>query len=502
MGFIINTNINAMNAGVNTNVVQHNLSNSLEKLSSGLRINKAADDSSGMAIADSLRSQASSLGQAIRNTNDAIGMVQIADKAMDEQLKILDTIKTKATQAAQDSQSRTSREAIQSDITRLIEQLDNIAFQTSYNGINMLAGSFTNKEFQVGAYSNETIKMSIGSTTSAKIGGVRKETTATVTASGVTTLTFQNPTGGTDIELESVVISTSAGTGLGVLAETINKNSNQLEVRAFVTVMTTGSSPVQAGSIENLDINGVFVGDISGIEDNDSTGALVSAINKFTMETGVLASIDVEGKLNLTSTDGRGIKISSGTGGESLLKMGAISAVANENYGRLTLTATKAGDIAYNVKTPGDLMENVINSGGAQISLNLRAVKGRFSAEEALAGGAFANTVLSAAAGPIFGAGVTTREGAMMVMDIAESGIKQLDRTRADIGSVQQQLQVTKNNISVVQVNVKAAESGIRDVDFAEETSNFSKQNILVQAGSYALSQANAVQQNVSRLLQ
>ena len=98
MSFRINTNIQAMNAQVNTNKVGNNLSNSLEKLSSGLRINKAADDSSGMAIADSLRSQSNALGQAIRNTNDAIGMVQIADKAMDEQLKILDTIKTKATQ--------------------------------------------------------------------------------------------------------------------------------------------------------------------------------------------------------------------------------------------------------------------------------------------------------------------------------------------------------------------------------------------------------------------
>ncbi|RDU68762.1 flagellin B, partial [Helicobacter aurati] len=134
-------------------VTQRNLKDSLEKLSSGLRINKAADDASGMIIADNLRSQASALGQAISNTNDAMGIIQIADKAMDEQLKILDTVKVKATQAAQDGQTTESRRAIQSDITRLIQGLDMIGNTTSFNGQKLLSGSFTNKEFQVGAYS-------------------------------------------------------------------------------------------------------------------------------------------------------------------------------------------------------------------------------------------------------------------------------------------------------------------------------------------------------------
>ena len=213
MGYIINTNINALNAQVSSNLVQRNITNSLEKLSSGLRINKAADDSSGMAIADSLKLQANSLGQAIRNANDAIGVIQIADKAMDGQIKILDTIKAKSTQAAQDTQNRDSRQAIQKDVNRLIEQLDNIANTTAYNGIKLLSGSFTNKEFQVGAYSNETIKASIGATSSEKIGSVRKETTDNITAAGNVTLTFS--TGVDTIELETVTMSTSANTGVG-----------------------------------------------------------------------------------------------------------------------------------------------------------------------------------------------------------------------------------------------------------------------------------------------
>ena len=145
MGFRINTNIGAMNAhrlGIQNN---RSLDTSLERLSSGLRINKAADDSSGLAIADSLRSQSSSLGQAINNANDAMGIIQTADKAMDEQVKILDTIKMKSIQAASDNQSNASRDAIQKDVNRLLEQLDNIAHTTSFNGRNLLMVSSLTK---------------------------------------------------------------------------------------------------------------------------------------------------------------------------------------------------------------------------------------------------------------------------------------------------------------------------------------------------------------------
>ena len=291
MGFLkINTNIASMNAHVNSIGVNRNLDNSLEKLSSGLRINKAADDSSGMAIADSLRAQSNALGMAIRNANDAIGIIQIADKAMDEQIKIVDLIKTKAVQAAQDGQSRESRLAIQRDISRLLEQLDNIATQTSFNGMKLLAGNFTNKEFQIGAYSNETVRASIGSTMTEKIGGVRFETTATLTASANTVLTFDNPTGGAPIPLEAVPISSGPGTGMGKLAEAINKVSDRIGIRATATVMTTGDVAVQGGTLRDLTINDVLIGDIHNIQANDTNGNLVNAINSYTMQHGIRAA--------------------------------------------------------------------------------------------------------------------------------------------------------------------------------------------------------------------
>ena len=500
MAFQVNTNVNALNATAQSTFTQTSLSSSLQKLSSGLRINSAKDDASGMAIADSLRSQANALGQAIRNTNDGMGIIQIADKAMDEQVKILDTIKTKATQAAQDGQTTTTRTAIQADINRLIESLDNIAQTTSYNGLNLLAGSFTNKEFQVGAYSNQTIRASIGATSSDKIGHVRSETT-TFTALGDVALNFIAANGGQNVSIESVVISTSAGTGLGALSEAINKNSDALGgIRADYTVVMVGTDAIDAGDITSLTINGVSIGNITGIQENDKDNRLVQAINAYKDTTGVEASTDKDGRLVLTSTDGRAIRVS----GDGMSAGGAgittAAGQASTIVGSLTLTKLGAGDIKMTgAGIGGGGVANV--SGTAQTTTTLRQIKGELSADIKSAIGANAGS-WSGAVGGTLGAGVTTLKGAMLVMDIAESAIKQLDTIRADLGSIQQQMQSTINNITITQVNVKSAESGIREVDFASESANYSNLNILAQAGSYAMSQANTVQQNILRLLQ
>ena len=504
MSFRINTNIGALNAHANAMANNRALNSSLEKLSSGLRINKAADDASGMQIADSLRGQANALGQAIRNANDGIGIIQTADKAMDEQIKILDTIKTKATQAAQDGQTTETRKALQQDITRLMEELDNIAGTTSFNGQQLLSGQFTNKEFQIGAYSNTTVKASIGATSSDKIGSTRFETGITITGASEVQLKFVAVDGMHDIDLESVVISTSAKTGLGVLSETINKNSDRIHVRASWQVKEVGGDAVASGSISGLTINGVSIGDIVDVEKNDKDGKLVNAINAVKDRTGVEASIDEEGRLNLRSIDGRAIDVNTGSAG-SVLGGGDFVTTSttggNVIVGRLTLTRLDARDI----KVSGSNLSAVGFKSGqsvAQKTINLRNIKGNFSKDQASAMGANANHSLASHHANGLGAGVTTLKGAMAVMDIAEAAQKMLDKIRSDLGSVQNQLVSTINNISITQVNVKAAESQIRDVDFASESANFNKHNLLAQSGSYAMSQANAVQQNVMKLLQ
>ena len=515
MAFQANTNINALNAHVNSVVTQRNLKDSLEKLSSGLRINKAADDASGMIIADSLRSQASALGQAISNTNDAMGIIQIADKAMDEQLKILDTVKVKATQAAQDGQTTESRRAIQSDIVRLIQGLDMIGNTTSFNGQKLLSGSFTNKEFQVGAYSNESIKASIGATTSDKIGQVRIMTGGNITASSTVHTVFKNVDGVNDVKLQAVKISTSVGTGIGVLAEVINKSSDKTGIRAVANVISTSDDMIKSGTMSNLIVNGITLGDINDIKAGDSDGRLVQAFNASTNQTGVEAYTDERGRLTLRSIDGRGIKVTvdknqKGQNGKvpeiSVATMNGgqkLEGKGSENYGRLSLTRLDSRDII--VMSAADAKDTYKSLGFdkkmmAKTVVNLRDTMGAFNNDVKSAAGANFNKAV-ASGGPELGAGVTSLRGAMVVMDIAESATKILDRIRADLGSVQGQMISTVNNISVTQVNVKAAESNIREVDFAQESANFNKLNILAQSGSYALTQANAVQQNILRLL-
>ncbi|EFU0545943.1 flagellin A [Campylobacter jejuni] len=572
MGFRINTNVAALNAKANADLNSKSLDASLSRLSSGLRINSAADDASGMAIADSLRSQANTLGQAISNGNDALGILQTADKAMDEQLKILDTIKTKATQAAQDGQSLKTRTMLQADINRLMEELDNIANTTSFNGKQLLSGNFINQEFQIGASSNQTVKATIGATQSSKIGLTRFETGGRISSSGEVQFTLKNYNGIDDFQFQKVVISTSVGTGLGALADEINKNADKTGVRATFTVETRGMAAVRAGTTsDDFAINGVKIGKVE-YKDGDSNGALVSAINSVKDTTGVEASIDANGQLLLSSREGRGIKIEGSIGGGAFINKDMM-----ENYGRLSLVKNDGKDILIsgtNLSSAGFGANNFIS----QASVSLRESKGQIDANIADAMGfgsvnkgvmlaeassvsaymsaagsgfssgsgysvgsgknystGFANTIAISAASQLskvynvsagsgfssgstlsqfatmkttaFGvkdetAGVTTLKGAMAVMDIAETAITNLDQIRADIGSVQNQVTSTINNITVTQVNVKAAESQIRDVDFAAESANYSKANILAQSGSYAMAQANSVQQNVLRLLQ
>jgi len=507
MSFRINTNVNALNTHANAVSNNRNLSLSLGKLSSGLRIQTAADDASGLSIADSLRSQASALGQAIANGNDAIGIIQVADKAMDEQLKILDTIKTKATQSAQDGQTRDSRQALQADIVRLMEELDNIGNTTSFNGQQLLNGTFSNKEFQIGAYSNQTVKASIGATTSDKIGLTRFESSKLLTAAGKVTLTFLNVDGVNNVKVAGTTIGTGLGQGVGALAENINKLTDKTGVRAtFDTTMIAANDIAEGTQLISFTINGVKIGDLK-LKERDGNNALVNAINKVKDQTGVEASTNEAGKLVLTSRDGRAISFGDGTNANGFDKLGfdkKLSASKAGFVGRLNLVRLDGRDINISDGgggAGGGFSVGVFSAkGGASRSVAMREIKGQIDKELATAMGFQRMSVATLTSNQ--SAGVMTLRGAMAVMDIAESAQKTLDQIRSDLGSVQNQLVATVNNITVTQVNVKSAESQIRDVDFAAESANFSKFNILAQSGSYAMSQANSVQQNVLRLLQ
>ena len=574
MGLRINTNIGALRAHNNLYNNSAALDTSLERLSSGLRINWAKDNASGLAIADQLRTQASSLKQAIDNGNEAMSVLTVADKAIEEQVNILDSIKQKAISAAQDGQSTKTRNMLQADINRLMEELDNIANSTSFNGKQLLSGGYINQEYQIGDRSNTTVKTSIGPTMSSKIGVTRFETGANVTSSGLVNMVIKNYNGVEDFKFAEVTISYSVGTGLGALTEEINRVSDRTGVRATHTVQTYGVYEIKRGTTSrDFSINGVIIGQIE-YQDADKNGQLVQAINAVKDTTGVEAARDANGKLILNSADGRGIVI----GGDPGVGSGIV-AKQRTNFGRLHLVRNNGQDVPISGTGNFGFISSAFVS---QQSLSLRDTKGRIEGNNADALGFFAYPggskyiitgfsslstwmdsngsgfsqgsgysrdsgqnysvhladkfvfisvggwskayVVSQGSGFSNGSGksqfapmktgstalfvidrtsgVTTLKGAMAVMDVSETAILNLDQTRADIGSAQQQIQSTLNNITVTQVNVKSAESIIRDVDFAEESANFSKYNILAQSGSYAMAQANTSQQYVMQLLQ
>ena len=396
MGFRINTNIAAMNAHRNSSMTNLGLDKSLNSLSSGLRINRAADDASGMAIANTLRQQAQGLGQAISNANDGIGVAQTADGALEEYINISNTIRTKAIQAASDGQTLQTRAAIQEDIDRLLENAQNIATATSFNGQSLLNGAFQNKAFHIGAYAGETVNISIEDTQIAKVGEFSMaEGTAIAAQSG----------GATPAAWQLAVSVTSAdGTTISV---------------------DTGAVTPASGSI--------------------SSAAMAKSIVDAFNTSAQIAKADIRASVYELDS----------------------STIANPEYG---VRLDSGSDFTITTGT------NVGHTTGAATTTDLTNNFGNID--------------------------VTSRENAERAIITSDYTLRELDKTRSDIGSVQNQLESTIRNISVTQVNVTAAESQIRDVDFAAESANFSKLNILAQSGSYAMSQANAVQQNVLKLLQ
>jgi len=352
MALRINTNVSALNAHKNMIKNDNKLSSSLERLSSGLRINKAADDASGMSIADSLRSQGMGLGQAIKNANDGINIVQTADAALDESINIVNTIKTKSIQAAQDGQTTESRAAIQSDIDKLMEELDIIAKTTSFNGQKLLSGQFTDKKFQIGAYSGETVNISIGSAESSKIGHVTTGTLSLANdAPGKVELALYSTLQDKNYELEAtdVKYNNSRENSMAAVADSINKLSDVLGISAAADVSSRTSSTVGAGTLDEFSINGVVMNGVN-VMDNDSDGSLTKAINSKTSQHGVRATVDASGFMNLTSTDGRAIEVKADPDGlNSVFKGDDLSTV-----GTLRLTQNGSNDIVVTNKDGGD----------------------------------------------------------------------------------------------------------------------------------------------------
>lgn len=536
MSFRINTNITSLSSNNSTERTNKKLTASLEHLSSGLRINKAADDASGMTVADSLRSQASSLEQSIASGNDAIGILQTADYAMAEQIEIIDTIRVKAIQAANDFHTRDSRLAIHQDIMRLLEEFDNIANTTTFNGHKLLNGNFSNKNFQMGAYSNEIISITIPRADSKAVGHLSFATSSPLMYENTTdfakaewTFTLNHGTINEKVEFNF--------TGQDLLTQgfkyiTDRVNAVHVETGIRASARSDLATPIRilgskySGPV-NLSINGYQILSNATVQTDDADGMVLNAINSQSSLTGVTATIDNgSGRMMLNSHNGLPIYIKTNDNGAK----GALglqfsdptdaTKLLNDVLVLGELTFSKQGSIptSYSItpvndiakKQKGVVSTGISDDGKTKFEDNQTPHKAAVNLHDFLTE-PMSGTLAKAMGHGVVGTqgsnvtqepGVLTYNGSQTLIDIAVVALGDLDHIRSDIGSIQNQITATINNISVTHLNIKAAESQIRDVDFANEVAQFNKQNILSQSGSYASAQANQIQQAIIRLLQ
>jgi flagellin len=499
----INTNIASMNAQQISNNTNKEIGSSLEKLASGHSINKASDDASGLAIADKLRTQASSLNQGIKNANSGVAMIQMADKAMEEQSNILDTIKTKLIQASDATTTADGRAAIQNDISKLLEQFDNISSQTDYNGKTLLDGSKIS--FQVGEKAGETISLNASSAINTSSLGETIDKTGT--ASKTTTGDFTTLTAGTNssisigdtefsVNYDEKVNGINVKTDAEVAAALAFKiNASDLNVSAAVDAKTIKITANEIGP-DNLDTVKTRVADGGEatptiVNGTDTTGNDAEAeTDAFTLTKGAAAGDSITATINgkdftitngdtvngnevttlATMTDAMAFKINSDSSIGTTVESDGVSA--------LTFTSTEVGV---------DTQDITIKQNNTDLAVTTHAagIDGTNGGLEELMN----KDTLSAS-------------DASKFLKTIDTALTQLNENRSEFGSTQVQLESAVRNSQVTVVSLAQAESVIRDTDYAAESANFNKLNIVSQAGMYAISQANSSQQNIMKLLQ
>lgn len=464
MSYSLN-HINAQNMSIQANLNENNANylKSLERLSSGMRINSASDDSASMMIADELRYKSKIAEQTVKNINDNIGIFRIADMAMGTQVNTLIQAKEKATYLANDPvHSAESKQAVKDEIRKLVDASDLVSNNTYFNGKSLLDGY--NGSVPSGLGQNYDIN--IQSTNSDKIGHVSIKMTDEILTSGDAMLAFT--VDDKEYYLQDVKLDTIANTGVGRLAEVINQKSDTLGLKATYEVELKGTSAVSEGTIENLIINGVTIGNID-TKANDKDGTLTKSINDKTLVTGIEASIDTEGKLVLRSLDGRGIKVENDTSGDTLHNLSH-----KETYGKLKMTALQSDEIILRDKN-GYITNEIDN-----------ADKRVFTLQDALKIDDKDTDDINSDFTSLFGS------RGEILMSSLDSAINDINKIRMEsVGSGEVQLQHSINYLTSYALNSKISESNLRDVDFAEESKNFQKSSILIQAGSFAMAQNN-----------
>ena len=488
MASIINTNINSLTAQRNLSANQSSLNTTIQRLSSGLRINSAKDDAAGLAISERFTTQIRGLDQAARNANDGISLAQTAEGAMSGAGAILQRVRELAVQSANATNSPGDRQALQQEVTQLVAELDRISQTTEFNGQRLLDGTFGTQQFQVGANSNQTITTSTANLRTNVYGNNQLQAAG---AAGTLAAFGSNATTAGTLAINGALGSASVSVAANSTAkgnvDKINAASSSTGVRATarseisLSFSSTGAYNLTLQS-DNTSTQAISFS-VPSTNTADGLSAAVSAINDQSSKTGITASLNATGTaVMLTNATGNDIAVSDTTvvnaGNVSVQKLDSAGAASG---GAVVLTADTTAQTATVV---GYITLDAQNSFSTTVTTsNILAASGGSTLKK------------------VSDLDVTTFANATDALKTVDSALAFINGSRAQLGALQSRFDTTIANLNVTSENLSASRSRIVDADFAKETANLSRAQILQQAGTAMVAQANQLPQGILALL-
>jgi flagellin len=506
MSLVLNTNIASLNAQNNLTGSQAQLSQSLERLSSGLRINSAADDAAGLAISQQFTTQINGTNQAVNNANDAVSETQTASGALNTIVNNLQSIRTLAVESANGSNSDSDRQALDAQVQQQISEITQIAQQTSFNGLSVLNGSSGVTTYQVGANVGNTISINLTQGVAAtQIGQVALSSATVGTAALTGNLTLAVGTGAAVTVGASVAGALPGQTAGSAFAKAAAVNASNIsgltasastsvtEATAFSNIVAptagTGDTTAATASTYNLSINGVNIYAGSGnvaVGTTLTVNDVANQINLFSSQDGNVTASVAGGKLTLTAADGSDVDV-----------VQTVTAGATSVGGTVGTAASGSGidtSISGGVTGTGK-----VNSGSLTLEANSNiAVAGTD------AGGAIGQTAGSISLGTstLANQNVLTVAGANATIQAVDSALQTVSGFQSQLGAIQNRFTAAVGNLQSTAQNLTQSRSTIQDADFAAETANLTQAQVLEQAGISVLAQANQQPQLILKLLQ
>ncbi|MFB2800237.1 flagellin N-terminal helical domain-containing protein [Shewanella seohaensis] len=498
MAITVNTNVTSLSSQKNLNSANSALKTSMERLSSGLRINSAKDDAAGLQISNRLTSQINGLDVAQRNANDGISIAQTAEGAMQTSTDILQRMRDLSLQSANGSNSTEDRASMQKEIASLQTELTRIADTTSFGGQKLLDGSYGTQKFQVGSSANETISVSLKNVSATAIGNntnTLSGATAGAVGLGYGIAAAADATGANGVAGGTLTISgtkaknvtITAGDSAATIAKNINAVSGDTGVTADASTSLKLDNLGGAGTVSfTLGGSGSAAAAISvAVSDTTDLSSLAQAINDKSSTTGVTASIDKTGALIMTDDSGADISITD-FNNTATTKTVDITAVGIDGVGNGTAIELTGGAATDSTKVTGEVK---LSSKDAFATTNTDSTS------------ATATTIQGSTLSSVDKIDIGTADGAQNAIAVIDAAIANIDSQRADLGAVQNRMNFTINNLGNISTNVSDARSRVQDVDFAKETATMTKQQILSQTSSAMLAQANQLPQVALSLL-